>query len=79
MRFRSKVHHREEMFRRLFDRATAGNDKVLAYKCFSSVYLYKAILSSPDLEEWKVNFLRTKNVNINGTTYFFPPDDTTSN
>jgi len=75
----SKVHHREEMFRRLFDRAIAGNDKVLAYKCFSSVYLYKAILSSPDLEEWKVNFLRTKNVNINGTTYFFPPDDTTSN
>ena len=70
----SKVCHLEETFRRLFDRAVEENDNVLAHKCFSSVYIYKTILSCPNVEEWKANFQRMKRVAINGKTYFFPPD-----
>ena len=70
----SKVCHLEETFRRLLDRAVEENDNVLAHKCFSSVYIYKTILSCPDVEEWKANFQRMKSVTINGKTYFFSPD-----
>lgn len=74
-RIGSKVYHREEMNRRFFDQALLHNDKVLTLKSFSSVYLYKAILSCPQLEEWKSNFLKSKCVLIGGKDYVFPPDN----
>ena len=73
--YRSKVHHREEVYRRLFEVAINNNDKVLAFKCFSSVYLLKAILSCPKMEQWKSSFLKmSRSVCIGGKHYLFPPD-----
>ena len=73
-RIGSKVHHCEEMFRSLFDRAVAANDRALVFKCFSSVYLYKSIMSCPQIDDWKTNFIRSKCVQIDGKDYLFPPD-----
>jgi len=74
-RIGSKMVHREEVNRRFFDKALTHNDKVLTFKSFSSVYLYKAIISCPQLEEWKSDFLKSKSVLIGGKNYLFPPDN----
>merc|ERR1719376_1749628 len=73
-RINSKVDHREEMNRKLYEKAVCANDRVLAFNSLSSVYLFKAIKSCPEMEGWKSAFEKSQSVDINGRWYLFPPD-----
>jgi len=74
-RISSKVDHRDEMNRKLYDKAVRGNDRVVAFKSFSSVYMYKSIKSCPEIDCWKTDFENSQSVDIGGQWYLFPPDN----
>ena len=72
-RINSKLVYREQVNAMLYDHALKSNDRVLAAKSFSSVYLYKTVTDCPRTDDWKSDYEQSQAVPINGKFYLFPP------
>ena len=66
--------HLTEVYQELLDKAIKENDKVLIHKSLSSIHLYKRVIGAEDAQHWMEIMKHSKNVEIDGQSYMFPPE-----